>query len=138
MAAGHGGGEAGGWLWTIAARRLVDARRVQERSARIGTAPLDTDGVERAPAAALPSAEDRVPAGLEFGDVGAALARISPELREVLIPAAGGAVGRAVTVWAWPVQPGDRPWAWLTAVTAFVLGTALYAARGARPEHARG
>ncbi|MDX3572638.1 RNA polymerase sigma factor [Streptomyces bobili] len=83
-AAGHGGGEAGGWLWTIAARRLVDARRVQERAARIETAPMDTDRVERAPAAALPSAEDRVLAGLEFGDVGTALERISPELREVL------------------------------------------------------
>ncbi|MFM9707327.1 RNA polymerase sigma factor [Streptomyces galilaeus] len=83
-AAGHGGGEAGGWLWTIAARRLVDARRVQERAARIEMAPMDTDRVERAPAAALPSAEDRVLAGLEFGDVGTALDRISPELREVL------------------------------------------------------
>jgi RNA polymerase sigma-70 factor (ECF subfamily) len=83
-AAGHGGGEAGGWLWTIAARRLVDARRVQERASRIETAPMDTDRVERAPAAALPSAEDRVLAGLEFGDVGTALDRISPELREVL------------------------------------------------------
>ncbi|MEU0113568.1 hypothetical protein ABZ137_07500 [Streptomyces bobili] len=54
-----------------------------------------------------------------------------------VIPAAGVG-GRAVTVWAWPVQPGDRPWAWLTAVTAFLLGTALYAARGARPEHPGG
>ena len=34
--------------------------------------------------AALPSAEDRVPAGLEFGDVGTAWEGISPELREVL------------------------------------------------------
>lgn len=83
-AAGHGGGEAGGWLWTIAARRLVDARRAQERAARIETAPMDTARVERAPAATLPSAEERVLAGLEFGDVGTALDRISPELREVL------------------------------------------------------
>ncbi|MCF4138344.1 RNA polymerase sigma factor [Streptomyces sp. Tue 6430] len=83
-AAGHGGGEAGGWLWTIAARRLVDARRAQERSARIETAPMDTERVERVPAAALPSAEERVLAGLEFGDVGTALDRIPPELREVL------------------------------------------------------
>ncbi|MFF8189624.1 hypothetical protein ACF05L_01770 [Streptomyces bobili] len=52
-----------------------------------------------------------------------------------VIPAAAGVGGRAVTVWAWPVQPGDRPWPWLTAVTAFLLGTVLYAARGARPEH---
>ncbi|MEU6368359.1 RNA polymerase sigma factor [Streptomyces sp. NPDC046931] len=83
-AGAHSGKEAGGWLWTIAARRLVDARRAQERAARIETAPMDTARVEREPAAALPSAEERVLAGLEFGEVGAALDRISPELREVL------------------------------------------------------
>ncbi|MEU8713789.1 RNA polymerase sigma factor [Streptomyces sp. NPDC048663] len=74
-AAGHRGQEAGGWLWTIAARRLVDARRVQERAARVELLPGP---------AATPSAEDRVLAGLEYGDVGTALDRISPELREVL------------------------------------------------------
>ncbi|MEU9156414.1 RNA polymerase sigma factor [Streptomyces sp. NPDC048417] len=74
-AAGHRGQEAGGWLWTIAARRLVDARRVQERAARVE--PLPDPAV-------TPSAEDRVLAGLEYGDVGTALDRISPELREVL------------------------------------------------------
>jgi RNA polymerase sigma-70 factor (ECF subfamily) len=77
-AAGHRGGEAGGWLWTIAARRLVDTRRAQERAARIETAPMDSARAE------APSAEERVLAGLEFGDVGTALDRISPELREVL------------------------------------------------------
>ncbi|MFF4654851.1 RNA polymerase sigma factor [Streptomyces sp. NPDC001381] len=81
-AAGHRGGEAGGWLWTIAARRLVDARRVRERAGRIETAPLDT--VAGSVTAEAPSAEERVLAGLEYGDVGTALARISPELREVL------------------------------------------------------
>ncbi|MCX4762201.1 RNA polymerase sigma factor [Streptomyces sp. NBC_01275] len=78
-AGGHGGGEAGGWLWTIAARRLVDARRVQERTARVETAP-----VEDWPSPVAASAEERVLAGLEFGDVGTALDRISPELRDVL------------------------------------------------------
>lgn len=73
-AAAHRGEEAGGWLWTIAARRLVDARRVQERAAR----------VEYEPAVPAASAEERVLAGLEYGDVGAALDRISPELRDVL------------------------------------------------------
>ncbi|GAB7108448.1 RNA polymerase sigma factor [Streptomyces phaeofaciens JCM 4814] len=76
-AGGHRGGEAGGWLWTIAARRLVDARRAQERVARVGTAPAPE-------AVPVESAEERVLAGLEFGDVGTALGRISPELREVL------------------------------------------------------
>lgn len=82
-ASGHRGEEAGGWLWTIAARRLVDARRAQERAARVAGAPLDTaDGAYEA--AAAPSAEDRALAGLEYGDVGTALGRISPDLREVL------------------------------------------------------
>jgi RNA polymerase sigma-70 factor (ECF subfamily) len=73
-AAAHRGAEAGGWLWTIAARRLVDARRVQERAAR----------VEYAAPVPAPSAEERVLAGLEYGAVGTALDRISPELRDVL------------------------------------------------------
>jgi RNA polymerase sigma-70 factor (ECF subfamily) len=73
-AASHRGEQAGGWLWTLAARRLVDARRVQERAARVEY---------EAPVAAA-SAEERVLAGLEYGDVGTALDRISPELREVL------------------------------------------------------
>ncbi|GAA3492133.1 RNA polymerase sigma factor [Streptomyces cremeus] len=77
-AASHRGGEAGGWLWVIAARRLVDAQRIRTRADRAvpaaGTA---------APSAA-PSAEEHVLTGLEFGDVGAALDRIPPELREVL------------------------------------------------------
>jgi RNA polymerase sigma-70 factor (ECF subfamily) len=82
-AAGHRGQEAGGWLWTIAARRLVDARRAQERAARVAGARLEPGDGAYEPAAA-PSAEERVLAGLEYGDVGTALDRISPELREVL------------------------------------------------------
>ncbi|WP_052489106.1 RNA polymerase sigma factor [Streptomyces sp. 150FB] len=76
-ASAHRGGEAGGWLWVIAARRLVDALRTRSRAERVGA------GYEEQPAPE-PSAEERVLAGLEFGDVGAALDRISPELREVL------------------------------------------------------
>ncbi|MGW0915867.1 RNA polymerase sigma factor [Streptomyces sp. NPDC002784] len=80
----HRGEEAGGWLWTIAARRLVDARRALERAARLETTPIDGTQGGYEPAAAMPSAEERVLAGLEYGDVGTALDRISPELREVL------------------------------------------------------
>ncbi|MFE0676048.1 RNA polymerase sigma factor [Streptomyces sp. NPDC058867] len=83
-AGAHRGEEAGGWLWTIAARRLVDARRAQERAARLETTPIDGTRSGYEPAASAPSAEERVLAGLEFGDVGTALDRISPELREVL------------------------------------------------------
>ncbi|WP_415951847.1 RNA polymerase sigma factor [Streptomyces sp. KLOTTS4A1] len=73
-AASHRGREAGGWLWTIAARRLVDARRAQARAERV-TYEQPTNA---------PSAEERVLGGLEYGEVGSALADISPELREVL------------------------------------------------------
>ncbi|MFE9018870.1 RNA polymerase sigma factor [Streptomyces sp. NPDC007808] len=79
----HRGEQTGGWLWTIAARRLVDALRVRERATRLETTSMDeaTAGYDRA---AAPSVEERVLAGLEYGDVGTALDRISPELREVL------------------------------------------------------
>ncbi|MFD8420263.1 RNA polymerase sigma factor [Streptomyces sp. NPDC059466] len=79
-AAGHRGTEAGGWLWTIAARRLVDAGRARERTVRVERAERN----EYAAPPPVPSAEERVLAGLEYGDVGTALDRISPELREVL------------------------------------------------------
>ncbi|MFJ8663949.1 RNA polymerase sigma factor [Streptomyces sp. NPDC093795] len=81
-AGGHRGrGEAGGWLWVIAARRLVDAQRVGARAdratAHAAAVPSESPGT-------APSAEERVLAGLEYGEVGAALDRISPELAEVL------------------------------------------------------
>lgn len=80
-AGGHRGrGEAGGWLWVIAARRLVDAQRARARAERTERAAA----VPPEPAAPAPSAEERVLAGLEYGEVGAALDRISPELAEVL------------------------------------------------------
>ncbi|MEU6878046.1 hypothetical protein [Streptomyces sp. NPDC046712] len=47
--------------------------------------------------------------------------------------AAPPAPGGAAAVWAWPMQPGPQVGAWVTAVAAFVVGTALYAIRGARP-----
>lgn len=77
-AASHRGAEAGGWLWVIAARRLVDTRRAQARDER------SRARTEFEPDATEPSAEERVLGGLAYGDVGAALDRISPELREVL------------------------------------------------------
>jgi RNA polymerase sigma-70 factor (ECF subfamily) len=70
----HRGSEVGGWLWVIAARRLIDAQRARPREE-----PVADDMVGHAP-----SAEERVLSGLEYGDVGAALERIPRELREVL------------------------------------------------------
>ncbi|MFF9567869.1 RNA polymerase sigma factor [Streptomyces sp. NPDC014685] len=80
-AGSHRGAQVGGWLWVIASRRLVDAQRTHAR-ARLAALAERAEHEERA--ATAPSAEERVLAGLEYGDVGAALDRISPELREVL------------------------------------------------------
>lgn len=81
-AGSHRGGEAGGWLWVIAARRLVDARRSQVRTSEAQAAHA-RQGADAAHAVA-PSAEERALAALEYGDLGAALDRLSPELRAVL------------------------------------------------------
>ncbi|QLH25371.1 RNA polymerase sigma factor [Streptomyces sp. Rer75] len=68
--------EAGGWLWTIAARRLVDAFRSRGRHA---TLPLSS-----APAPEAPSAEYEALEATVGGDLGAALERLAPELHQVL------------------------------------------------------
>jgi len=70
-----GDGEAAAWLWGIAVRRLVDAFRKRPPLAY----PL-----EHAPDRVLESAEDRVLLGVEHGDLGGALDRLSPELRAVV------------------------------------------------------
>ena len=69
----EGRGEVAAWLWGIAIRRLIDG--VRRRPA--GTASL-------AKADASPSAEDQVLLGVEHGDLGSALGRLSPELRAVV------------------------------------------------------
>jgi RNA polymerase sigma-70 factor, ECF subfamily len=68
------GGSAVGWLWTIAAHRLVDAFRKQARHAE-----LDHDVVLEAPAA-----EDEALAGTVGNELGVALDQLAPELRAVL------------------------------------------------------
>lgn len=74
------GGSALGWLWRIAAHRLIDALRHRARQPRTTPLPVVPDGA--APAA--PAAEE-VALGRTVGDgVGEALRRLAPELREVL------------------------------------------------------
>ncbi|MGW2620605.1 hypothetical protein [Streptomyces sp. NPDC001500] len=51
--------------------------------------------------------------------------------------ASSGVRGWGVTVWAWPTRPGQEAGAWLAAGAVFVLGTALHATRGPRPEGPR-
>ena len=70
------GGGAAGWLWTIAARRLIDALRRQAR--RIEAPAPDL------PAVSTPAAEAEALADVVGGKLGAALAHLAPELRAVL------------------------------------------------------
>jgi len=75
-----GNGTAVGWLWTIAARRLVDAFRRRAHHARDAEAAGTLlGGTEHAPAA-----EDEVLARSVDGEVGDALRGLAPELRQVL------------------------------------------------------
>ncbi|GAA2331501.1 RNA polymerase sigma factor [Streptomyces kunmingensis] len=70
------GGSAVGWLWTIAANRLVDALRKRARHERVPTIPLV--------ATTAPAAEDEVLANRVDQDLEQALLRLPVELRQVL------------------------------------------------------
>jgi RNA polymerase sigma-70 factor (ECF subfamily) len=70
-----GTGEVAAWIWGIGIRRLMDAlRRRPAAAADIATVP-DRGEV---------SAEEKVLLGIEYGDLGGALNRLSPELRAVV------------------------------------------------------
>jgi RNA polymerase sigma-70 factor (ECF subfamily) len=71
-------GDAAGWLWRIASRRLVDALRGAGARGRLRKTLARLRHRDEA------SAEDRVLAGVEHGDLAGALVRLSPELRAVL------------------------------------------------------
>ncbi|MEU6414755.1 sigma-70 family RNA polymerase sigma factor [Microbispora sp. NPDC046933] len=71
------GEDAAAWIWTIAARRLASGLR-RPGGRWIAAATL-TEADAR-----LASAEDNVLLGVEHGDLGGALARLSPELRAVI------------------------------------------------------
>ncbi len=73
-ARGYSSGSAGGWLWTVASRRMVDALRKAERTDRV------TPGYEQT----IPGAEEQVVTDLSYGPLGQALDRLSPELRQAL------------------------------------------------------
>jgi len=77
-AAGYrGDGDVGAWVWGIAIRQLVS--RLRSRSRTIQLAPL-TEGTMQTEM----SVEERVLSGVEYGDLGAAMARLSPEMRAVV------------------------------------------------------
>ena len=74
----RGDGDVGAWIWGIAIRRLISRLRV-----RRGDAALGPEVIEHV-SPAVQSAEDQLLVGVEYGDVGAALRSLSPELRTVV------------------------------------------------------
>ena len=69
----RGDGDIAAWLWGIAIRRLIS--RLRQRS-DVAAAFGSSDTV--------PAAEDEVLLSVEYGDIGQALARLSPEMRAVI------------------------------------------------------
>lgn len=71
----RGAGDVGAWLWGIAIRRLLD----HFRKRRPVVLAVDDQRGET-----VQSAEDAVLLGIEHGELGPALNRLSPELRQVM------------------------------------------------------
>jgi RNA polymerase sigma factor (sigma-70 family) len=69
----RGEGDIAAWLWGIAIRRLVSRLR---RRTDVATMFQSTG--------TTPAAEDQVLLSVDYGDLGAALARLSPEMRAVI------------------------------------------------------
>ena len=69
----RGDGDIAAWLWGIAIRRLVSRLR-QRTDVGAGSGSSET----------VPAAEDQALLSVEYGDIGAALARLSPEMRAVI------------------------------------------------------
>ena len=73
----RGDGEAAAWLWGIAVRRLVSRLRRRRDLAFLADLPAYDGPVS-------PAAEEQVLLSVEYGDLGAALQRLSPEMRAVM------------------------------------------------------
>jgi RNA polymerase sigma factor (sigma-70 family) len=71
----RGDGEVAAWLWGIAIRRLVS---------RLRSRPDIAASFDTADTTPVPAAEDQVLLSVEYGDIGQALARLSPEMRAVI------------------------------------------------------
>ena len=81
----RGEGEVAAWLWGIAIRRLISRLRTGERSlARLTVRLAESPEPNGASRRAEPSAEERVLLGIEYGGLGDALGRLSPEMRAVV------------------------------------------------------
>ena len=74
----RGQGDPAAFLWGIAVRKLIDVQRADNRRGRQLLARKATvDGLVR-------SAEDEVLLGVQHGELGYALTRLSPELRAAI------------------------------------------------------
>ena len=71
----RGDGDVAAWLWGIAIRRLVSRLR-SRRDVIVSFETVDVTPV--------PAAEEQVLLSVEYGDIGQALARLSPEMRAVI------------------------------------------------------
>jgi RNA polymerase sigma-70 factor, ECF subfamily len=71
----RGDGDVAAWIWGIGVRQLVTHLRRAGRQVRPDPFPASTEDA---------SAEERVLEQVAFGDTGAALSRLSPELLEVV------------------------------------------------------
>ncbi len=69
-----GRGEVGAWIWGIGVHRLLDRLRRRPPLLSLLVAPPEPEM----------SAEEQVLLGVQFGDLGGALDRLSPELRAVV------------------------------------------------------
>lgn len=74
----RGEGEVAAWLWGIAIRRLVS--RVRSRKDVLVMAEVP----ESAPVHVVPGVEEQVLLDVQYGELGPALARLSPQLRCVV------------------------------------------------------
>jgi RNA polymerase sigma-70 factor (ECF subfamily) len=72
----RGDGDVAAWLWGIGVRRLISSMRGRRTTAEVLFAEID--------AGDSPAAEDQVLLGVQYGDVGAAMAALSPEFRAVM------------------------------------------------------
>lgn len=73
----RGDGDVAGWLWGIGYRKMVS--RLRSRKEVVLMPEWDTGT-----AGQLPSAEEQVLLDVEYGDLGAAMRRLSPEFRAVV------------------------------------------------------
>jgi RNA polymerase sigma-70 factor (ECF subfamily) len=69
----RGDGDVAAWLWGIAIRRLLSRLRTRTDIVAVFETAQTT-----------PAAEDQVLLSVEYGDIGQALARLSPEMRAVI------------------------------------------------------